>query len=530
MNGSKRSTSKTRKRDSKRYYDPKKSTKTISKGYKDGEETVVSSQSGPDNDPMWYAHTPELLDAAASLPMSNVLGGPSYFARKGAAYIKQHTTLDTIPGLLCLRYEPTFGAMSNTGKGDPTSAVNVAAKNVYSFVRHANSGSVNYDAPDLMLGILAADQVFAAIAMAMRAYGIAMVYDQKNRYTPRVLLTAMGFDPEAVTGNLAQFRYYINVAIARASVIWVPSSFTLVARHFWMNTNIYKDGDDAKSQMYMYVPEGFYAFDATADTTGTSLQYKKWYEASNLKTPEGWFKYITSLLDPITSDEDMGIMFGDMLKAYGKENLYAINQMPVDYIVLPVTDSEVLMQFHNAMSVPNSIETRNIHQDANGNIYEDPVVLDEAQLQPVGNNITLDFLQSNPTPADIMVATRCSNFVESIAAKDSNFAAVVACGSEICTSLMIVTLDGSGEIQRHIFQSYSYASTANIIRYFGMLSKFAQGPRLYYTTTTGTGLTKVYTLEAVHGDMQNYTFVAPEVLKRMHTIAIMSEFNVPLML
>lgn len=180
------------------------------------------------NDPMWYAKNPQLLKDAASLAFSNRTGDYMDF---GVANSSQAT--GAIPGIMALEWVPSVGTITNTDASgtpvlDNTDAINCAAKNIYSFVRHANSGASNYDAPDLMMAIVAADSVYSLIAHAIRTYGLMRVWDQKNRYVPEAILRATGITGLGENYSLADFRYDINFCIAKASVIWVPSNLTFI--------------------------------------------------------------------------------------------------------------------------------------------------------------------------------------------------------------------------------------------------------------------------------------------------------------
>lgn len=297
------------------------------------------------NDPNWYAADDAILRDAASIPFSWATG----------------TLLDlgvetiTIPGICALKLTPTFGRC--TSQSDP---INVASTAVYSFIRHANSGSSNYDSPDLMLYIMSMSQIYSYINMLQRAYGVAQLYAQGNRYLPDGLMTAMGIDPVDVQSHLADFRYRINVLINKAASMAVPSDFTIFQRQAFLYQNIYTEGTSIKDQLYMYVPHGFWYFGLNPTTKAGQLNYVQFKPSAcisgatnSLFTVSQLFSLGNALLQPILGDEDMNIMSGDILKAYGSDRLIKLAEVPPEYRVAPVFDIGVLEQMKNAVVIPS---------------------------------------------------------------------------------------------------------------------------------------------------------------------------------
>lgn len=172
------------------------------------------------NDPAWYASDPNLAKDAASIPFSwasgtesDITGGSSVVMATSRSRLKF-----TAPGVLVQYLTSSLGETES-----PASPINIASTAVYSYVRHANSGSSNYDSPDLMLYILAMGDILAMTNFCIRAYGVASLYSSRNRYLPDGLLRAMCIDPVDMRQNLAQYRYGLNLLMNKASSLAVPS-------------------------------------------------------------------------------------------------------------------------------------------------------------------------------------------------------------------------------------------------------------------------------------------------------------------
>lgn len=271
------------------------------------------------------------------------------------------------------------------GNSDNKAApINVAADSMYSFIRHANSGSANYDAPDLMLYMLAYADIYSAINFLQRTYGIAQLYAIGNRYLPDALLYASGFDPDDVRNNLAQFRYGINLLINKASALAVPNTMKIFLRRAMLYQNIYTEGPSIKDQLYMMIPESFTIFDLDPDTGAGMLSQKRWMNwnlGSNLvagidkgerlypKTVSEAILFVDQMIQAIIREEDFGIMSGDILKAYG-QNIIKLTSLPEYYPIIPMYDQWVLSQFSHAR-VPSYYAFENSYVGENAPVISD---------------------------------------------------------------------------------------------------------------------------------------------------------------
>lgn len=311
------------------------------------------------NDPSWYAQDPALLRDAASIPFSWATGTPFDLNVRTAPMGGEAPELSgmVVPGICTLYLQPTFGYAENSND-----AVNVAATSLYSYVRHANSGSKNYDSPDLMMYCMAMTSIYSYINYLQRAYGVAMLYAQKNRYLPDALLRAMLIDP-SIQNNLAQFRYMINLFVNKAASLAVPAVFSIFSRQAFIYQNIYCEGTSIKDQLYMYVPDGFFVYDEANNALRYSRMSKSMWGISKnafsgtLNTSDTLFnlddltKIGNEMLNAILGSESFNIMSGDILKAYGDSGIVKLAALNEDYTIVPVFDIAVLEQIKNAKVV-----------------------------------------------------------------------------------------------------------------------------------------------------------------------------------
>lgn len=510
------------------------------------------------NDPNWYALTPQLLSDAGQLSFNNPLGSGLYG-------VTGTNTYTYCPGVMEIAYIPGIGRSA-----DNLSAVNVAARRLYTYVRHANSGSANYDSPDLMLYMLAVSNAYAMYAHLVRAYGVANVYAQKNRYLPDTLLRAMHFDPNEVRSNLANFRYGINVLAAKLNQLAAPNDMPIFRRATWLNTNVFMDSTTIKSQIYLYSPVGYYVFNEKTSMAGGFLQWNTlpmyslevddWDLSKGVLSTNEWLSVLNAQIQPLLESEDIGIMAGDILKAYGSDKLLSVAQVGESYVVTPTpADLEVLTQIQNTTMVSTGRLTGDgnkfeILGTGNLNITQDPntgAILYQPRLAAPSRFIdyrkVLTIRLETPLPADIMVASR--NTVAGIVPdQDPDLPyELIGYGTEIVRHAIVWNMGNRrnqdtneiitgpwptwvpGYLQNlqdsTTVTNQMMTSLKNTISVLSDLSKFDWHMPLY-----ATSLDTKSNAEALHGiacDWDNSTTVGKEELGKLHDAALLSMFNVP---
>lgn len=535
-----------------------------------GNREVQDDRSDHDyNDVVWYKRTPQLLQDAANLSfnsqvgmkidlhfpttISNVAGNSPTFNIVGQEL--------SIPGVMGIFYLPHFGVAE-----DHTDALNLAAANVYSYVRHANSGATNYDRTDLMLMLICVDSIFQISTWMQRLYGIINTYSGFNRYMPKALCYALGVDYEDMLNHINDLRAFVNVYNTRAKSLWVPKELPVFIRHSWLTSNVYKDADDDQAQLYITVPIGFYKyieqdgsgyaefkqFGISQDTMGSNGQP---YESIT-----GFLKfaditsYANELMNAVLDSEDIGIMCGDILKAYGESNLFTLSTIDESYRIDPTFNPEFMTQIENGFCVQHSYTGAsnqfNITQDVDRNL----LICKPTVYQPYSINFhkLVNFHRISPTPDDIMIATRFSISVKSESYTYTGGRPPVAvelssAGTELLTGYRIYYMDynsakkwdvcatapfGSLMITGTATGNVGIKSAAVAESVFAKLSKFDYAPLIYKFNmqAEGTGASTEFDLQyyGVYGDIDVVAPVPDDTIYNMNTVAVLSELGVPI--
>lgn len=514
------------------------------KNFKAKEEPDSKVAKSKYNDPSWYVKDGQLAKDVASLSFNNALGAPSRyeFELYGTSNVLQDF-VNVLPGIMAINVVPAMGY-----SGDGSSPINIAAKNIYSFVRHMNSGHANYDSPDLMMYLGAMDSVYAFIAHMMRIYGTARVFSQTNRYIGDRLLYAMGANAVEIRSNLANFRSYINMFITKASAFCTPNVMTLYRRHFWMFSGVYKDEDIDKSQMYIYRPISLWKYEELEGLGKlTAGPFAANFTTTSGLVPTVWslndfYTFGNNMLAALTNSEDINIMSGDILKAYGQGNLWQLGLINEDYVVLPVYSAEVLDQIHNTNFVGckptrgvNITTTDDPTPTMSGlDVTQDPVIEAGGAIKFMPEFIGIsnpawtqmvDLHYNEPSAEDVLVSTRNKVMGQILSTQTSFTLEVLTCGSDIALTagIIINNAAGGGLAMGFIGDGEQFTSADTTASYM----KFKDAPIMYQISASAEGGRYPGRMNRIYGEVNNYTLISFDDLKRMHESAILAQLGVP---
>lgn len=516
------------------------------------------------NDTFWYTLNEDVLRDAASLPFSYPLGGvinPGATTDPSLGVLRRGQA--SVPGIMRLGWRAAVG-FSDT----PLSPINIAAGKFYAFVRQANSGSRNYEKSDLMMYFMAMTDVYTRIEMAKRAYGLLKTYSNYNKYLGKALVAAAGFDWDDLSDNQANFRMRLNELIDQVNGCFhVPSNFKYIERHLFLNRVVVADRPNKKFQTFIPYMERYLEFDGTSSAQGSCL-----VSVSNTGTknpgfaPYVWtvgdFLYsIQTQVSKLVANEDISIMSGDILKAYGTAGCYKMENIDIEYRTPIVYDVPFLAQIHNTITnaycQSDNIGDLKFYWDGsflptNCAIYQQNNVIYSYPYYPgnadgsndVGytDDVILNIPVDDPSPADVMEATRNitmvegTNFFEPAGKGASVDGMPVTCGSEVFERITVYYFKIDGSLQAETFRPTGLSTNSNevsltdqwYLRAVTLFSAFDWAPQL--SVATGTALPAVENKlqrVSVIGDMTNYTRIDAKFLQNIHRAALVALFDIP---
>lgn len=495
-------------------------------GKKDGEKKFPKR-----NDFRWYTKNPTLLSVASNIPFSQTAGLPFN--------IDNYTT-QTIDGVMSIYLEPVFAC----GEGN-TSLLNDIAKDQYAFVRHANSGHANYEANDLMITELAISQAYSFYSWMCRIYGILDYYTAANRYYPDALFKALNVDGSDLQKNQANFYSYIQIFAAKLQQFYMPR-LTMYEKLAYIYANIYTDGATKKSQLYIPTTRSWFLYDPRSSSTGGKLTSTMLFSTSTEIDLDAIQTAGERILRPLIIDEDVGIISGDILKAYGASGCIGVTPIKPDYKVEARLESIFLTSLENAMIVANNGHTitNTLEQVISGDDSylkgtmswlvgkSNTDAKDKGMLAYWNANRPLNMHIDTPVSEDVVENTRFMHTYNQEDASTTQYRYSLALNDLFAinsVTYITYTYSGTGSsrsrsISTYVMNSPIITSEEDVYKWYRHAMCFSVNPRMAYVTLDEDDEVTnfVYLM-----DWDNYALLHKEQIDNLNRTCLMSEFNFP---
>lgn len=521
-----------------------------------------STLSAAFNDIKWYTKLSKITDSLGKLSLRNPLGyGKTYTIRQitSTGTIVPVSEQGAAPGIMAFEFAPLLGA-----HGAQSDAVNTAAQNFYVYVRHANSGSANYEASDMAKMFMVADTVFTWLAHLRRCYRMAISYSEMNRYFNDGFKLATNIDLSVIRSNPLAFLGQLNRVIAKANTIKIPKDISFIDRHIWMVDHVWKDTSLDKAQLYLFYPG--YILD-NLDWEHNFLGYSKVFPdqptgskslAAASFDPLALLARVEGIIDNIVANEDFGIMWGDILKAYGNANCFQMLPCNETDKLIAEYEPEVLEQIRNIVII-GSLATNSMYIYDEGANAANPktnlvsqgqmtvdsqgfpqTTLDEVLVASIGANsaffevdtLPINSSKDDPTPNDIIINSRLMATTKATAAlgtAGNDRVKLDVFGTEVVTDAYVIlsTLANTGVtnlIGYKIPAAAVIATTYNdqiVLMAGGLLRSFQSSPVLISYAQTLSVL-------AFSVDTLNRRFVSSDWLRPLHEACVLSEWSIPM--
>lgn len=424
------------------------------------------------NDPKWYQISPQITSDVASIPAFQPTGTiPSKDDAIGTVKDELNGTYSIMDeghqfataGYCHFSYMPTIG--NSFYAANNSDGVNITAQNVYSYVRMHNSGAKNYERADYMMYLLAVDAPLSYYAWMKRIYGLLNYANVYNKYLPRHILNDMNVNYGDLSSKIANLRAYINMFATRINAsLAIPSEMPYYARHQFLNTYMFSDSRSKKHQLYFFSPRKYFIWKIDPNNQATMLDLENpWDLTVNAQlTLEDIVSFGNYMLETLLNEEDVGLMVGDTIKAFGEEKMAKVPEVPDGYVVEIGTSDEILDQITNikfakknilgyakisadstrdlqsivgyeqlnsALAVTHSYAFKVYQNTTNQQIYQAGNIMIEGDFDPAyaavtsiwngtllseevvvandgDNNVELNFLTDDTSPERVMTSTR----------------------------------------------------------------------------------------------------------------------------
>lgn len=510
---------------------PKKPNKDDDKDGKNGKQAKFkpypfTNDMPNSNDWKFYAPTEAIARQAGSLPW-NYMGGTNL----PLSFLDRASTTEftgrSLASVLKINYVPSIGI---TSKG--VDGVNMASKQLYTFIRKNNSGAANYEAPDLMMTCLMMRDIYTNYCELRRVLGLIKRFALKNHNLPDLVITALGFDPDDIRENYAQYVARLNLLALKINSFAMPSYFTMNLRAAYISNNVFGDSKSIEGQFYVFCKTGYFTWTPIAETTGSSLTYKTYGFSANTRL-SAYFDIVEGQIDSLFLDEDVNIMSGDILKAFGANGIYQLSLMDTDSYTEIIYDENILMQIHNshcALIVPDVLSYNSVNStfnvtQSNQLIQWEPVIkytytAANSELtngsEVYFDRIALNSIKADPLYTDVLEWTRCITLGQSDISISGTEASVTytpfTCGLELVINYHLFYYSGTN-VARTVLVNYVDANTlkSNFVAE-AIIDQFDWRPLMYYFDTGDNAI-------HVNGDVKIITTVDVTTLTKINDMA-----------
>lgn len=494
------------------------------------------------NDWQFYAVTERIAKDIASYPYNKLPGSKFNVPWHSGTFSNFPDSATYLPNFCVLSYVPGVG---NTND-DANAGINIATKQLYTYVRHANSGARNYEGPDIMMYVLAMRDIYTRFFEAKRALGIAYAYYFENKNFPDGLLRSIGIDPQDLRANLAQYRGRLNLLAAKINSFAVPKYFKAFDRAAFISSFYFTDSTSIRGQAYIFRTAGYYTWSGMTSEKGTSLQFNYDPSFNSTSTTAPAFSNVStfatvyldtleSQLDALFYDDDANTMAGDILKAFDQSNLYQVADIPDPYVVLGTYDEDILAQ------IENSFAANNYTSATFGSTFSTKVLAITQENQIIKSGITLAstgtasfpngwYFNSHKDAPEFSDNLEWSRLIVSATKSSSSW--ILHYGLELLLNITIVNMDPNFDDQRMVYseltQSIAVASNGSVastaISSIAKLAIFDWHPGVYFInySVTGTDLTSSEIIPFM--DLKVYTVLTDKEIHPTHDSACMAAF------
>lgn len=502
-----------------------------------GKETKNSFAPGEhDNDISWYTKYPALVEANSSL-IFNTPYGATYqteMAVNGGTFIRDNS----IAGCVMLNFRTVLAR-----GGLDADAINVAAKNLYTYVRHANSGSANYESSDLMQYLITVIHLGMEFEQCKRTLRLAMTFNPLNKYVYKAVLSAEGWDAAAIQNlytNNANLVGYVNTIAAKLNSFKIPRDIALADKLEWMVTNVFKDDSLDKCTYYLYECNDHVHYDwANRAVTFTNLP---------ISGPQGLtdrLDRINGELDNLLAYEDIGIMLGDILKAYKSEGCRVWSPMGLGEVQDASYSEEVLVQMMNTVTFQDTGVFTIKQVNANSQLLQiddgpgsTPGLLTcSFGAKPAGTSITsfwinpvLSVDSNSPTNSDIIIATRNTNTIKIESSGTNYIGSLVYYPNTIVNDFTVVNCkdDGTFKITKNVHTIIFHDDgvfSGPLLRILAFRSNVSKFPNMMIYTYDNMG-NEEHSILFAHG--KNNQTLGYLWLRNLHDGCTLSELSMPM--
>lgn len=490
----------------------------------------------------WFSRYPNLLLAAGSIPYPYKPGMVLPLGKiKSTPEQSEPKSINMpLPGIISFDWQPTVGFSDSQ-----TSPISIVGKEVYAKVREKFSGSLDADAPDFVVYLMALDSIFSYIAKLKSIYRTLNAYSPENLFTPTGILRGMGLPDAAIEGlraNKMEFYQRINELVLMTRKFKCPRIMDVFNRHVWLNDHVYTDAPTIKSQFYIFNQYAFYRYSlvkvpgSDPEVSAGGLIPLSLYPIRETDTVQYLFEFGRRLIDALAGSDDGYLISGYLMRAYEGVPEFYVDELLLGETLIPKYNEEVLSEIENLHTIPGGATSilNTVAQDpATNSIICHPTAVYPAsgttcQFRLDGILPRFNSRSDNPTTAETTIASRLMSYIQPLSIVGDTGTARITCCSEIVVGINLVHYKKSGQINFKTYVSEVMFDLFNdatqeeceLLALLMQSTQWDWAP-MVYVNITGQGATQ----DVLLGDIHNVTTTTMETLNNLNRVCLYSLFN-----
>jgi hypothetical protein len=271
--------------------------------------TLVKDRDSALNAWFFYAKDRNLLSLIATLPFEDALGDGIRASVSGDDFRM------STPGIMRFRYEQSIGRTDGR-----TGAQAKIAKALYEAITQGVTGKQNFEAPDLLMFVIAMASHMAYLEEFKRALNEVSDASNFDKYKGKLLVESFGFDADDLSNNLADacaWIAYHQDTIAKS--FKVPKDSNILQRWMYLSQNYFRDGLESKSQYYVYTASHIFRFNGFEFDTGSALDLQEVPTNTGKCTFSQYADFMDKRLQDLQYNSDISDMSGAIYRVWGKD-------------------------------------------------------------------------------------------------------------------------------------------------------------------------------------------------------------------
>lgn len=427
-----------------------------------------------------------------------------------------------------------FNTITGPGPSGLNSKLDELVRLQYTELYSQQTAATQIAGADLKMYELALDEAYSLYSEWKRIFGLLLSYSPVNKYTPKVIVQALGYDFDELYKEKTKFENILDNFANSLRAYFVPTGNDLYAFHEEQFGRIYADSKSTRAKMYAFRKSVYRVWQDTTSEEGSMLKTHAYNNGGQLIG----LSYIEAVSEEIFQNMSQSESFNFISALLGKvlgNNRYVLPKLDPNYETVAVLDERKLVQIHNMLMVnelsfQNAQDTLDITQSvgANSIIYKPTAELspgarpldNDYMLNVYNGNYVLDTSEEQPSETEVVHMTVYVPTV-SVTRTTPEQPITVSLDSATCDYVTDATMwyysynysTGERELKTESFSTLNNFNLNTLANKMRVLD-FEYAPQMYFPISSASSLTNVIRVY----NLDNPSAVSKEALQLMNNV------------